>query len=72
MTDLLERAFAEASKLTPEKQDQLARWLLSELADDDAWDRQFAATQDRLSALAREALEEHRSGSTEDLELGRQ
>jgi hypothetical protein len=72
MTDLLERAFAEASKLTPEQQNQLARWLLDELADDDAWDRQFAATEDRLGTLAREALEEHRAGRTEDLEIGRQ
>ena len=72
MTDLLERAFAEASKLTPEQQDQLARWLLDEIADDEAWDRQFAATRDRLDALACEALEEHRSGLTEDIEFGRQ
>ena len=71
MTDLLERAFAEASKLTPEQQDQLARWLLDELADDEAWDRRFAATADRLAELAGEALQEHRAGLTEDFDLGR-
>ena len=70
MTDLLERAFAEASKLTPEQQDKLARWLLDELADDDEWDQRFASTQNQLGALAREALEEHRAGHSEDLELG--
>ena len=71
MTDLLERAFAEASKLTPEQQDRLARWLLDELADDEAWDRRFAATADRLAELAGEALQEHRAGLAEDFDLGR-
>ena len=68
MTDLLERAFAEASKLPPEQQDRLAQWLLDELADEEHWDRRFAETTESLSRLAREALEEHRAGETKDLD----
>jgi hypothetical protein len=68
MTDLLERAFAEASKLPADQQDRLAQWLLDELADDVLWDERLAGTTDALSRLAREAHEEHKAGETQDLD----
>ncbi len=51
MTDLLKRAF-----------DAVAEWLLAELASEAGWERRFAETQDALSVLARETLEECKRG----------
>lgn len=68
MTRLLERAFAEVSKLPEEAQDRVAAHLLEELADEAKWDAAFAASADRLEKLAAEAVEEYRAGGrTEEL-----
>ena len=67
MTRLLERAFAEVSKLPEETQDRVAAQLLEELADGAKWDAAFAASADKLEKLAAEALEEYRAGRTEEL-----
>ena len=56
MTELLERAFAEAAKLTPAERDALARRILQELDADRRWDESFARSADQLSVLADEAL----------------
>lgn len=61
MTTLLERAFAEAGKLSAEEQDLLASRLLAELALEDEFDRTIAASADKLAVLANEALAEHRA-----------
>ena len=71
MTELLERAFAEASKLSPAEQELLASRLLAELGAEDEFDRKIAGSVDKLAALAREALDEHRAGLTEELDLDR-
>ncbi len=71
MTKLLERAFAEASKLSAAEQDVLASRLLEELAAEDEFDRKIAGSVDKLAGLAREALEEHRAGLTEELDPDR-
>ena len=68
MTQALEKAFAEASKLPDEEQDRIARWLLEELADERAWDEKFARSQDALSKLADQALEEIARGQVSDLD----
>ena len=68
MTELLEKAFAEASKLPQEAQDMLARMLLDDLAAEEKWDETFAKSQDRLTRLADEALAEYRDGKTKKLE----
>jgi len=68
MTELLEQAFAEASKLPQEAQDMLARRLLDELAAEEKWDDAFAKSQDELARLAGEALDEYQSGKTKSLE----
>ena len=47
MTKLLTQAFEKASHLSPEEQDELARWLLEELADEQRWAKTFAESQDR-------------------------
>ena len=68
MTALLERAFAEAAKRSREEQDLLASRLLAELAAEDAFDRAIAASTDKLAKLAREAINDHRAGNTEELD----
>ncbi len=68
MTELLTKAFEKAAHLPPEEQDELARWLLEELEDEARWDEAFAASQDALSKLADEALEDHRQGRTKPLD----
>ena len=71
MTARLEKAFAEASKLSPSEQDALAEWLFAELHSEKRGAKQFADSQDTLSKLASEALAEHRSGQTQELDLNR-
>ncbi len=64
MTELLEKAFAEATKLPEPEQDRLATWILDELASERRWDGAFAASADMLAQLADEAVDEHRRGQT--------
>ena len=74
MTALLEKAVSKAASLPNHQQDALASLLLDEIEDDARWDASFAESKDVLSALAAEAMEEHRAGETEDLDpdaLGR-
>ena len=68
MTELLEKAFAEAAKLPHEAQDMLAKMLLDDLAAEEKWDETFVESQDKLARLADEALAEYRSGKTKELE----
>ena len=67
MTDLLQKAFDEASKLPKEEQDALARVLLEELKSERRWDRLFSASPKLLDQLADEALEEYSQGDTQEL-----
>jgi hypothetical protein len=71
MTTLLERAFAEAAKLSAAEQELLAARLLAELAVEDDFDRAIAGSADKLARLAEEALAEHRAGLTEELDPDR-
>lgn len=71
MTTLLERAFAEASKLAPDEQDVLASRLLAGRAAEYEFDRAIARSTDQLPLLAAEALAEHRSGLAQELDPDR-
>jgi hypothetical protein len=71
MTKLLERAFAEAGKLSSDEQDLLASRVLAELADEDEFDQVIAASADKLTSLANEAIAEHRAGQTQELDPDR-
>jgi hypothetical protein len=62
MTTLLEQAFAEAAKLPKAKQELLASRLLAELAGEKDFDRAISRSSEKLAALAREAIAEHRAG----------
>ena len=66
MTELLKQAFAEAARLTPDEQDDLARWMLEELRSERRWGEAFAGSADELARLADEALMEHRAGRSHE------
>jgi hypothetical protein len=68
---LLERAFAEASKLPKDEQDVLAARLLAELAVEDDFDRAMAGSAHELGRLAEQAIAEFRGGKTEELDPDR-
>jgi hypothetical protein len=64
MTKLLEKAFAEASKLPEPAQDALAAIVLREIESEERWDELFArpGSADVLSRMADEALAEAQDG----------
>jgi hypothetical protein len=68
MTELLKKAFDEASKLPTDQQDAIASLLLEELKSDRAWGQTFDRTQDALEKLADEAIRDHRAGKTDKLD----
>jgi hypothetical protein len=67
MTEKLQKAFDEAAKLPAKEQETLGQWLLEELASERRWDELFNRSSDKLAALGKEALAEHRAGRTQDL-----
>ena len=68
MTTALQEAFDKAAALPPERQEAIAAMLLEEIAVDDCWQQSFAQSQDALSKLAAEALEEDAQGRTLDMD----
>jgi hypothetical protein len=71
MTTMLEKAFAEASRLPDFEQNALARWLLEEIESERKWDNLFAESEDELGRLALEALSEDEKEKTTSLDLGK-
>lgn len=67
MTDLLEKAFREAAKLSPEDQNRLANFILADLDSERRWDEAFEESQDALAELADQAEEEQKQGETQPL-----
>jgi hypothetical protein len=72
MTKALQDAFKEAEKLPEAEQDQLAAAIRAEIAAEVVWEARLSASRDDLSALADEALAEHRSGQTRPLDPDQQ
>jgi len=71
MTQLLKKAFKEASKLPFAEQNALAKWVLEELESEKKWELMFAESEDILDKLADEALAEHKKGKTRLLDIDR-
>jgi hypothetical protein len=67
MTELLEKAIAELSRLPDEQQNTMAQWILEELEDDQRWDAAFANSLPQLEQLAKKALADYRDGRTQEL-----
>jgi len=68
MTKLLEKAFREAAKRSPEEQNGIAAVLLAELESEDLWSRAFRGSQVELAALGRATEKEDERGDTEILD----
>jgi hypothetical protein len=68
MTELLQKAFAEAARLPSEEQDALAALLLKEMESEQRWSEAFARSQGTLEKLASEATAEFRAGKTKPFE----
>jgi hypothetical protein len=69
MTQLLQRAISELSKLPDDTQDALATRILADLEDEQAWDVQFAATtEEQWARLAEMAQREIAAGDSMPLE----
>lgn len=68
MTRALKKAFDAASQLPDEDQDKLAAAIFDELAADEEWDALLSQSPAQLEQLAREALEDYRSGRTTPLD----
>jgi hypothetical protein len=62
MTQLLEQALAQLSKLSPAEQDAIAAIILAELEDEQRWSQAFARSQDALARLASRTREDIRAG----------
>jgi hypothetical protein len=68
MTELLEKAFAEAAKLPEPEQEALAAWLLEELDSDRQWQQAFSDSAALLAELADQALREHQEHRTKPVD----
>ncbi len=71
MTQLLEKAFKEASKLPVIDQNALAKWVLEELEAEKKWELMFAESEDVLDKLADEAVAAHHKDKTKPLDIDR-
>ncbi len=71
MTELLQQAFDKASELPDSQQDEFARFLLAELDSERRWDEMFSRpeSEDLLDQWAGEALDAHRAGRTQPLDV---
>ena len=69
MTKLLKEALAKLTKLSTQRQNELAALLIAEMEDDARWDEAFARSQHALEHLADEAIAEHRRGATRPLKI---
>ena len=67
MTDLLDKAFEEASRLSQEEQDEIAIFILEELKSERRWAELLSSAPDELADMAKEARREYESGETEPL-----
>jgi hypothetical protein len=68
MTERLEQAIAQLKTLSTAQQDAIATIILAELEEEQRWDNSFARSPNLLAKLAAEAMAEHRSDKTQELD----
>ncbi len=69
MTKLLDSAFKEVSTLPENEQDVFARFIIDEIRSEKRWESSFNETQDILSQLANDALDDFKNQNTIELAL---
>lgn len=62
MNKLLEKAFAEVSRLPEDEQETIASLIIEEIEAESEWEQRFANSQDQLGLLVRQAREEVERG----------
>ena len=67
MTEALSKAFAMATKLPEEIQNDIATQLMEDIEDELQWNNTLAGSQDQLAKLAHQALKEFKAGRTRKL-----
>lgn len=67
MTQLLEKAFAEAQKLSDKEQDTLGSIILEEMLHELRWNQAFAKSQDELALLGEKAIKNLQAGRTQEV-----
>lgn len=67
MIKRFEQAIEELSKLPEDDQQRMAEWILDELEDGLRWDQAFANSLPQLEQLGKKALEDYRTGKTQEL-----
>lgn len=70
MTQLLEKAIREISRLPVSEQNTIASIILDELLDEKEWDTAFAKSQDKLSKLAEKVRSDIREGRIKKMGFG--
>ena len=68
MTERLKQAIAQLQTLSTDQQDAIATLILAELEEEQRWDDSFTRSPNLLAKLAAEAMAEHRSGKTQELD----
>lgn len=68
MTERLEQAIAQLKTLSTAQQDAIATLILAELEEEQRWNDSFARSPNLLAKLAAEAMAEHWSGKTQELD----
>ena len=65
MTEMLDKAFEQASRLPEDEQNEFAAFVLEELKTEEKWSDLLSNSQGKLSELAEEARQEYEAGDTE-------
>ena len=71
LTKTLQHAVKRIAALTARDQNELARWMFKELADETRWDRALRRSHTNLGRLARAALADPKGGRTRELDPDR-
>jgi hypothetical protein len=71
MTRLMQEAIERLRAVPESKQDQLARFLLRELEEDERWSRSTAEHEDKLKGLIDKVLADDVAGASEPLDPDR-
>jgi hypothetical protein len=64
MTEMLDRAFQQASNLPEDEQNEFAAFMLDELKAEKKWSELLSESQSELAKLAGEARQEFTAGET--------
>ena len=69
MTQQLEHAFEKASKLSEIEQNIFAKFVIDELESEQKWDIAFSESEDILTQLAIEAIDDYKNNNSEKLNI---